>query len=252
MLNNTLWSTFVPNLKALTWKNESRNAKIDQLDKWSIIFTFHEAESPLSSLFQCLGKEWPCQVWKWFVKNCECKSANGARPLYRKPVRSGDNSTQDSPIINDKTTKPKCGLTYSIAASTAEGFIRKKGFAWNILYIDGLAQDCSISSALAIEIRQSCAQPLNSNSNSNIVYLTSTSIQHVWQRTRDWRSYTSTVGRLKLRYRSTAITKATQQGMRSHTIWLNDVAGCGITCWKSCFLPLSKEYSDMSIRWSFE
>ena len=91
-----------------------------------------------------------------------------------------------------------------------------------------------------------------SNSNSNIVYLTSTSIQHVWQRTRDWRSYTSTVGRLKLRYRSTAITKATQQGMRSHTIWLNDVAGCGITCWKSCFLPLSKEYSDMSIRWSFE
>ena len=47
----------------------------------------------------------------------------------------------------------------------------------------------------------------NSNSNSNIVYLTSTSIQHIWQGTRDWRNYTRTVGRLKLRYRSTAITE---------------------------------------------
>ena len=94
-------------------------------------------------------------------------------------------------------------------------------------------QGCFAGTGAIVRLPQ--CQWSNSNSNSNIVYLTRTSIQHVWQRTRDWRSYTSTVGRLKLRYRSTAITKATQQGMRSHTIWSNDVAGCGITCWKFAF-----------------
>ena len=38
--------TFEPNMVTLSLKNESRNAKIDELIKWSIMHIFNEAEPP--------------------------------------------------------------------------------------------------------------------------------------------------------------------------------------------------------------
>ena len=35
----------------------------------------------------------------------------------------------------------------------------KTEYTWQVFYIDGFDQDCSISSALAMEILQSCTKP---------------------------------------------------------------------------------------------
>ena len=72
-----------------------------------------------------------------------------------------------------------------------------------------------------------------SNSVEIPLLLRAPGIRHIWQETRDGTSYSSTVGRLKLRYVSTAIAKAIQQGMQSHINRLNYVAGYGMTCWIS-------------------
>ena len=68
-------------------KNDSRNAKIVRLIKWSIVSIFNEAEPPWSNTFEILGQQMPCHVFKSSKKNYGRESVNGTCLPCRPPAR---------------------------------------------------------------------------------------------------------------------------------------------------------------------